>query len=661
MRIGLLFFFIFLRLIITGQSPRLSLYEEFTGENCATCATINNGLDAILTSATNTPLVTFIKWMAPLPTAPTTTWSLYQTNKSDIDWRYKSAANGGYGYSTQVTQTSTPMSGITTAPMGLLDGKHQWSFGASNNNPSSLNSSVISAAQSQTSAFSISMSSSWDVTYSALNLSVTILATASFTANGLLIFRTVMVENEINFNSSPGTNNEKKFRNVAVAAFPTLQTGISMAPTWSVNQSQTFTMSCQLPAYIRDKSQIALIGFIQDDGNKRIEQAAQTSATLFSDDVKALSALAPSFSCTNNFTPGIVLKNQGSNPIYSLTIIPAVDGVNNVPINWTGTLAIGANTTIIGNAIAPLTSGGHLFSYSVTSVNGNNDNNGVNNSESSPLYLVSAYSTTQVAEQFATPQFPPINWGIINTNKGPSWDPISTINGTSQISGIGVLKYDFFNNSIKGDKDELLLPPLNASFFNTAGLLLNFDVAYAQYTNDDDRLDVMVSDNCGLNWINVYSKSGSNLATGSAQTTAFTPNANQWRKESIFINGFNLSNLLIKLVTTSDFGNNLYLDNLNLKEANPAGLKSPFNKAIGVSVSPNPANDILQLQINAAPTTTKIKFINTIGQTVLFEETLTASGTSFIEIKIHHLPSGIYTLLIDSNNEQFIRKIVINR
>ena len=200
MRLCLLFFLIFLRLIINGQSPRLSLYEEFTGENCAPCAAINPGLDAILTSATNTPLITFIKWMVPLPTASTNTWSLYQTNKSDIDWRHKSGANGGYNYSTQLTQTSTPVNGITTVPMGILDGKHQWSFGASNDNPSSLNSGIISAAQSQTSAFSVSMSSTWDVTYSALNLSVTILATANFTSTGLLVFRTVMVENEINFN-----------------------------------------------------------------------------------------------------------------------------------------------------------------------------------------------------------------------------------------------------------------------------------------------------------------------------------------------------------------------------------------------------------------------------------------------------------------------------
>ena len=546
--------------------------------------------------------------------------------------------------------------------MGILDGKHQWSFGASNDNPSSLNSGIISAAQSQTSAFSVSMSSTWDVTYSALNLSVTILATANFTSTGLLVFRTVMVENEINFNSPPGTNNEKKFKNVVVAAFPTLQNGISMAPTWSVNQSQTFTLNCQLPNYVRDKSQIAFIGFVQDDGNKSIEQAAQTSATPFIDDVKAISALAPSFSCTTNFTPGIILKNHGSNPIYSLAITPYIDGVSNVPINWTGTLAIGANATITGNPIAPLTSGGHLFSYSVTNVNGNSDYNEINNSESSPFYLVSAYSNTQVAEQFATPLFPPINWGIINANKGPAWSPISIINGTSEVSGLGALKYDFFSNSIKGDVDELLLPPLNVGALNASGIILNFDVAYAQYTNDDDRLDVMVSDNCGLNWVNVYSKSGSNLATGNAQTTAFTPNSNQWRKESILINGFNFSNLLIKLVTLSDFGNNLYIDNLNLKEANPAGFKSTLSKGIMLSINPNPAKDLLKLQINSQISQiAKVRLLNTIGQTVFLEEIPIEIGDSNQEIKLLGLPSGIYTLIMDVNTMQYTNKVVINR
>src|SRR3954470_9708552 len=85
-------------LFAAAQTPRLSLYEEFTGETCPPCAATNPGLNSLLSSPTNTPKIVAIKWQVPIPSAPTKTWSLYLTNKAEIDWRYRSIASGGYGY-----------------------------------------------------------------------------------------------------------------------------------------------------------------------------------------------------------------------------------------------------------------------------------------------------------------------------------------------------------------------------------------------------------------------------------------------------------------------------------------------------------------------------------------------------------------------------------
>ncbi|MBP6756701.1 MAG: hypothetical protein KA210_11185, partial [Bacteroidia bacterium] len=68
-----------------AQSPRMSLYEEFTGENCPPCAATNPGLDVKLTanSANTIPL----KWQVAIPSAPSSLTSLYQQNKTEIDAR----------------------------------------------------------------------------------------------------------------------------------------------------------------------------------------------------------------------------------------------------------------------------------------------------------------------------------------------------------------------------------------------------------------------------------------------------------------------------------------------------------------------------------------------------------------------------------------------
>src|SRR3954467_9087172 len=82
-----------------AQTPRMSLYEEFTGETCNPCAQTNPGLNAILLSPVNETKIIPIKWQVPIPSAPTPTWSLYKTNKAEIDWRHL-GWNGGYSSST---------------------------------------------------------------------------------------------------------------------------------------------------------------------------------------------------------------------------------------------------------------------------------------------------------------------------------------------------------------------------------------------------------------------------------------------------------------------------------------------------------------------------------------------------------------------------------
>lgn len=165
-----------------AQSTRMSVYEEFTGETCPPCAQTNPGLNALLASPTNTPKVIALKWQVPIPSAPTKTWSLYQTNKTEIDWRYRSTAQGGYGYA------------INSAPSGKMDGQNVTVFGASSNHPANLTSGIIATAQSYTTPFSISVIRNWSPTGTAVDLTVTITSSTPFTSVGNLILRTCMVE-----------------------------------------------------------------------------------------------------------------------------------------------------------------------------------------------------------------------------------------------------------------------------------------------------------------------------------------------------------------------------------------------------------------------------------------------------------------------------------
>src|SRR6218665_3610893 len=267
---------LFLSLAGLAQTPRLSLLEEFTGETCAPCAIAHPTLDAYLAAPTTTPKVVAIKWMVPIPAAPSPTWSLYKTNKVEIDWRYGPSPNK-YGYSTQQTPTNAISNGINVAPTVRIDGQHQWAFGAPSDHNFATQAPVIDSAQSIPSSFSIIMAKAWDQNMTTLNATVSIVASQNFNASGALIFRTVMIEKNVQFATAPGASGETSFYSPVIASFPDLQLGTSLPSNWVTNQSYSFTVNCPLPSYTRDVNQVDLVGFIQDDGNKQVEQAVRAS------------------------------------------------------------------------------------------------------------------------------------------------------------------------------------------------------------------------------------------------------------------------------------------------------------------------------------------------------------------------------------------------
>lgn len=63
-----------------GQSQRLMLFEEFTGENCPPCAIYNPGLNQLLDA--NAQKIVSIKYQTNIPFG---TPKLYDYNPSDVD------------------------------------------------------------------------------------------------------------------------------------------------------------------------------------------------------------------------------------------------------------------------------------------------------------------------------------------------------------------------------------------------------------------------------------------------------------------------------------------------------------------------------------------------------------------------------------------------
>lgn len=627
-----------------SQTTRTSLYEEFTGENCGPCASTNPGLKIVLDA--NASKVIPIKWQVPIPSAPSATWSLYQTNKAEIDWRYKSTASGGYGYA------------VGSAPEGRMDGQACTVFGATSNHAGYISNSVISAAQSVPSPFSISMARSWDPGMTVFTVTVSITAAQTYTCAGPLIFRLVMVEKEIHFATAPGSNGEKDFYYAARKSFPTLQSGTSLPTSWTTGQNQTFTVACTAPSYIVNKFEVECVGFIQDDATRKIQQAAVTKAP---NDAKADGLVSQFYACGSSYSPSVSVTNTGNNTITTMTILPIVDAVAGSPFAWSGSLAAGATTTVSMPSLSSLSVGNHTYSMNITAVNGGADDYPSNNAKNGSFAMTTTIVAAPIIQTFSLSTFPPTNWYRNNQDGGSyqfSRNPTVNAYGTTPA---GAVKYDSWNNPVVGDRDELYLP--NANFTGLSNMKLTFDVAHAQVDlTVIEGLDVMVSSDCGSTWTNVYSKYGSVLASAPITTVAFTPSATQWRSEVVNLGAYdNMSQVLVKFVPYNAYGNNIWLDNINLISS--TDIKSSITEFNAVELYPNPAQNEAIIRITASkPGESTVTILNTLGQLVLQQHAAIEAGSNIVNFDTRNLASGLYHVVIaDKEGNSTTKKLTISK
>jgi hypothetical protein len=640
---------------VIAQSPRMVLYEEFTGETCPPCASTNPGLNALLNQPINQTRVAAIKWQVPIPTAPSKTWSLYQTNKAEIDWRYRAPAAGGYGYAS-LSGTSASSLGVNSAPQGRMDGQHQTAFGSSSDHPANLNNTVISNAAAVPAPFTINMAREWNNDASAIIVSVTVTASQNFNAVGSLKFRTVMIERLIQFSVQPGTNGEKDFEDVAIKSFPTIQNGTALNSNWTNGQSQSFTLTCVIPTYARKKSEIAFVGFIQDDGDRKVHQAYRLEKEGFPYDVAAQVPIVEPV-CSAQMAPAVVLENKGLNAITAMTITPYTDGNAASPTMWTGNIAPGNTETVILQPFnAPSADGAHTFSYTVTALNGI-DVETSNNGNAITFVVANQYNSTPVVEGFAG-TFPPASWAVINPNNTNGWTK-TTATGAYGLSPESMLM-SFYNNTTIGEVDEVILPPVNLK--GNDAPLLEFVYAYAKSSaSSNDKLDILVSSDCGANWTNVFSRSGDVLKSViNPVASAFVPQAHEWRPETINLASFNSESVLVKFRSTNDHGNNLYIDDVNLRQASPTGLTKLYSDVFGATLFPNPSTGLVALSINAPVSgSARLLVTNNLGQVIQDRTVALAAGSNNLTLDLSSEAKGLYHVTLRNGSSTINTKLTI--
>lgn len=260
-----------------------------------------------------------------------------------------------------------------------------------------------------------------------------------------------------------------------------------------------------------------------------------------------------------------------------------------------------------------------------------------------------------VTENFDGSTFPPFAWEIEDSGNSITWASATGVTGADGTATDAAF-FENFSRNTPGAVDGLVT--LEVSLPVSTASWLTFDVAYAQYTDTAfiDGLRIDLSTDCGVSWTNgLYSKNGAALATV-LPGGEFTPAAAaDWRRDSVSLNNYAGSDVFIRFTNINGFGNNLYIDNVNIDLATGTG--DPAEIA-NVNVYPNPSAGIYQLELSAIRgQQLRYEITDALGR-LLFSERVNASRSFRTTVDLSASPAGVYFLrLINENGLQTTKLI----
>lgn len=255
------------------------------------------------------------------------------------------------------------------------------------------------------------------------------------------------------------------------------------------------------------------------------------------------------------------------------------------------------------------------------------------------------------------------NW-IVDNPSGNAW------NITTSAAHTGSKSAKLTNlGQATGSIDQLISSAIDLSSVDTTnGVTLSFRYAYKKASSTStDILRVYFTANCGDTWAVRKTMSATTMSGSSFQASSWTPTANDWitvhmtNVTSLFWN----ENFRYKFEFTSNGGNNIYLDDINIYSGAPsdnlivAGIDEAAFTA--VNLYPNPADEELNISFHAI-NNEKMTIVLTdlTGKTIQTTTIQANEGENLVLLNTSDFAKGVYFVNLLSGTKrttlQFVKK-----
>ncbi len=288
-------------------------------------------------------------------------------------------------------------------------------------------------------------------------------------------------------------------------------------------------------------------------------------------------------------------------------------------------------------------------------------------------------------EGFEATAFPPADWVHQNPdfatgNSNLSWERYSSTGRGSFGASNGMARLRNFVYYNRTQRDQLITPLITIPA-TAPSPAIEFDVYYrAIYWENTsanqygytygDTLAVYISSDCGATWTRLYYKGGEDLdVTGSAlqvigrnisssdQAVPPTGPNTSWRHEVVPIPAsFQGQTVLIRFENTTEMGNHLYLDSIQVRENVTTATAAPEVRP-AAQLAPNPTTDHAFLLIRHAEGLTVSWRLYDVQGRLLRTEQHPVTATE-VRLPISLQSTGVYLLQAQLGSETFLFRLV---
>lgn len=650
------FLFLFLFLLggagfLQAQVAKMPFIEHFTQASCGPCASQNPILQQRLTT---------------FGTAN------YVRISHQVSWPGTDPMNAAYPAGPADRRNYY---GITGVPNTSLNG------GAPGSSGTIITSTTLNNVAAQTTPYQLDITQNW-ISGDSLEVDITVVNTTAAAVSSADRLRVSMVEDHVSYATAPGSNGETDFEYVLRMMYDP-STGMPSTEGATIgsipaNGSLTYSFlltGTAIPSYIRDLNEVSFVAFLQNNSSKAVEQAAKTQSGgvpgLLDVSTQSASVVGAGY-CNTTFSPAVEFTNNGADPITEVTAEYSINGGTAVSQTFTGNLTQGQSTTIAFPQ-TNIASGTSTVSYTITDVNNGGTVSGASISIPDELYskLPAASVPTPVTEGFDSAPLAPntgysrdVATGLFDSEEdiarfsvldGPTYN-YGAIGGFAQSDRS--IRFRYFTAQA-GAEMNFVLNKVNIP----ANAELTFSHAYRQYSAEDDRLQIQASTDCGATWSTLWDKAGSDLATLPPANPQYVPGpSTDWATNSVDLSSLaNTNDVIIRFKGISDFGNNLYVDDINVSVA-AVSTEEVAALDAKVRIMPNPVHNQMMVEFDLPESTTlDMMIFNALGQPVQQVAVGTFEGMNTLTVNTSDFAAGMYFLKLVTDKGMTTKRFIVKR